>query len=88
MDVFGGFIRDGTLFAVSFDLKRLQVTGTPTPIADDVFTRVNPGDAGYSVSDGGTFVYFVRRKDPGRSSARVALVFNVFDELRRLAPAR
>jgi len=51
------YIHEGTLFAVPFDLKRLDVTGQPTPILDDVVT--NPGNAGaqFSYSESGNLLY-------------------------------
>ena len=51
------YMHEGTLFAVPFDLKRLDVTGQPTPILDDVVT--NPGNAGaqFSYSETGNLLY-------------------------------
>ncbi len=33
------YVHDGTLFAVPFDLKRLEVTGQPAPILEGVATN-------------------------------------------------
>ena len=50
------FPRDGTLMAQPFDARRLELQGTPVPVAQNVattwfFTGL------FSVSDGGVFVY-------------------------------
>src|SRR6185369_6915797 len=50
------YVRAGTLFAVPFDAKRLEVTGTAFPVAEGVFENTN-GGAGYEVSDNGTLLY-------------------------------
>ena len=50
------YMHEGTLFAVPFDLKRLEVTGQPAPILEGVVT--NPvGGAQFSFSDTGNLVY-------------------------------
>ena len=51
------YMHEGTLFAVPFDLQRLEVTGQPTPILEGVVT--NPGSAGaqFSFSETGNLVY-------------------------------
>jgi len=53
------FVRDGVLFAVPFDLKRLQVTGGRVPIVEGVWrTQIaNSGAALFSLSDTGSLVY-------------------------------
>ena len=47
---------DGTLWAVGFDIETLQVTGTPTPVLDDVNTKTS-GAANFDLADDGTIVY-------------------------------
>ena len=51
------YMHDGTLFALPFDLKRLEVTGQPVPILGGVLA--NPGDASAQVSfsQGGNLLY-------------------------------
>lgn len=49
------FVRQGRLLAQSFDSKRLQLTGNPSPIAEQVASD-SPGP-GFSVSDTGTLIY-------------------------------
>jgi serine/threonine-protein kinase len=60
--------RQNALWAMSFDASRLDVTGTPARIVDDV--QVNSGGlALYAVSDNGTLVYI-----PGTAGAQRTLV--------------
>jgi serine/threonine protein kinase/Tol biopolymer transport system component len=51
------FERDGRVFAVPFDLNRLEVTGQPVPVLDGVKTSPNSGAADFAVSDSGSLVY-------------------------------
>jgi Tol biopolymer transport system component len=51
------YLQDGKLFAVPFDLSRLQVAGRPVAIADDVAHSVLNGTAQYSLSDTGLLAY-------------------------------
>ena len=46
----------GTLYGVGFDLDRLEVTGTPTPLVSGVST-VGTGATNFAVSRNGTLVY-------------------------------
>jgi serine/threonine-protein kinase len=50
------YVRGGTLFAVPFDLGRLEVKGAAFPVAEGVFENTN-GGAGYAVSGNGTMLY-------------------------------
>jgi serine/threonine-protein kinase len=62
------FARQNALWAVPFDAARLEVTGTPTRIVDDL--QVNSGGlALYAVSNNGTLVYI-----RGTSGAQRTLV--------------
>jgi serine/threonine-protein kinase len=56
------FIHDGTLFAVPFDLDRLEVTGTPAPAVKRVTTNSLTGGAQFTVSTNGMLAYL-----PGES---------------------
>jgi eukaryotic-like serine/threonine-protein kinase len=60
----------GTLFAVSFDLPRLEVTGEPVPIVESIrrgnAPDVNAGVAQFSVSDTGSLIYV---PGPGSTTA-------------------
>jgi len=51
------YMHEGTLFAVPFDLNRLEVTGPPAPIFEGVFATAGNGGAQFSFSDTGNLVY-------------------------------
>jgi len=51
------FARAGALWAVPFDLERLQVTGTETPMVEGVQTNSLTGNVPYAFSDKGLLVY-------------------------------
>ena len=51
------YLRDGTLFAVPFDLDQLEVTGPVVSVVDGVTSDARPGGAQFAVSTDGTLVY-------------------------------
>jgi Tol biopolymer transport system component len=51
------FVRGGTLFAMPFDLDRLEAPGPPVRIVDGVVSNALSGAAQYDVSPTGTLVY-------------------------------
>jgi serine/threonine-protein kinase len=51
------YVHNGTLFAVHFDIKNLEVTGQPAPVMEGVTSNPDHGGAQVSFSDSGTFVY-------------------------------
>jgi serine/threonine-protein kinase len=51
------YMHEGTMFAVPFDLKRLEVTGQPAPILEGVATNSGTGGAQFSFSENGNLVY-------------------------------
>jgi len=51
------YTRNGTMFVVGFDPKRLEVKGTPVPVLDGVNTGASNGDADFSVSNDGTLAF-------------------------------
>jgi len=55
------FIRESTLHAAPFDLKRWEVTGQPVPVLDDVANDSISGGAQFSFSQLGTFLYLSGR---------------------------
>jgi len=59
--------RAASLFAVPFDLRKLQVTGSPVPVLEGVAGFAGVGFANFSFSDGGTLVYL-----PGGSTEGTA----------------
>jgi len=55
------FTRTGTLLAVPFDLDKLEVTGSPAPLVEDVFMNRVSGNAEAALSPEGTLVYLAGR---------------------------
>jgi Tol biopolymer transport system component len=51
------FPRDETLMAQPFDVSRLELTGTPTVLAEGVWFARGASQASFSVSDAGTLAY-------------------------------
>ena len=47
---------DGNLWAVAFDLSRLETVGDPVPVQEGVLTKAS-GTANFSVSENGSLVY-------------------------------
>jgi len=51
------FVHEGTLFAVPFDLKRLETTGQPAPVVEQVISNPGNGGAEFSFSQTGALAY-------------------------------
>jgi serine/threonine-protein kinase len=51
------YVRAGTLFAVSFDLNRLEVTGQPVALVNGLVSSNLSGAAQYALADDGTLAY-------------------------------
>jgi Tol biopolymer transport system component/predicted Ser/Thr protein kinase len=51
------YVHQGTLFAVGFDLDRLEVRGTPVPVLEDVAASAGSGGGQLDVARNGTLVY-------------------------------
>jgi len=51
------YVSGGTLFAVPFDARRLEVTGTSMPVVQDILADLTNGSAQFSSSETGTAVY-------------------------------
>jgi serine/threonine-protein kinase len=51
------FARDETVFAMRFDLDRLEVSGSPTVVLEGVFMNFSDGFASWDVSPNGTLAY-------------------------------
>src|SRR5215472_2637277 len=51
------YTRNGTLFAVLFDPKRLEVKGAPVSLIEGVMSGAANGDAAFAVSDNGTLAF-------------------------------
>jgi len=50
-------VHNGTLFAVLFDIERLEVTGQPAPVVEGVASNPHYGGAQFSFSDTGALVF-------------------------------
>jgi serine/threonine-protein kinase len=59
------YIHRGTLFGVPFDLARLEVRGTPTPLLEDVAADPNVAGGQFDFSRNGTFVYLSGKSSTG-----------------------
>lgn len=83
------YVRNGTLVAVPFDDEKLEVTGKPIRIVDDVGDFLPLAHANFSVSKTGTIVYqppfrssrVVRLDEHGNEIAQLGEVGS-FDQLR------
>ena len=64
------YLQGATLFALPFDLDRLEASGRAVPLLDGVFGSPTTGGGQFSVSATGTLVYF-----PGRGSAALRPMF-------------
>jgi serine/threonine protein kinase/Tol biopolymer transport system component len=51
------YVNRGTLFAVPFDVERLEVHGTPAPVLDQVGYNAAQGSAQLDFSQNGTLIY-------------------------------
>ena len=51
------YVQNGTVFALPFDLKRLEVTGSQMPVLEDLETNPAEGSAQFGVSDNGLLTY-------------------------------
>jgi Tol biopolymer transport system component len=63
------FVRGTTLFAIPFDISRLEVAGGEVPVIEDVSVIGPAGTADYSVSASGVLAYF---SSPGTSGTTLA----------------
>ncbi len=63
------FLRDRTLFAVPFDVQRMEVTGSEVPVVEEVSILGPAGTADYSVSDTGLLAYFAGAGSQGTTLA-------------------
>jgi len=64
------FVNKDTIFAAPFDIKSLEVTGSPAPVVQEVSYSQSEGSAQFGVADNGTLVY---RSGRGASPAYTAL---------------
>jgi serine/threonine protein kinase len=66
------YARDGVLFAIPFDARRLQLTGGPVPMLEGVNRSGANGVAAWSLADNGTLLY-VRGPAPSTDRRGLAL---------------
>jgi serine/threonine-protein kinase len=51
------YMHDGTIFAAPMNLERLELTGPPVPVVENVSGSSNHGSVQFAVADNGTAVY-------------------------------
>ncbi len=51
------YVHEGTLFALPFDVDKLEATGSQMPVLEGLETNAGQGSAQYAVSDTGLLVY-------------------------------
>jgi eukaryotic-like serine/threonine-protein kinase len=51
------YVQGGTLMAVPFDLQRMEISGTPVPMVEDILQSLGSGMAQYSISENGSLAY-------------------------------
>jgi serine/threonine-protein kinase len=76
------YLHDRTLFAVRFDLQRLEVAGAPQPVIENVANNAASGGAEIAFSNNGTLAYV-----PGRTVTGSAAILWA-DSGRRLPTLR
>jgi serine/threonine-protein kinase len=61
------YVHQGTLFAVAFDLRKLETRGTPIPVLDDIDGNPTRGGGQFNFAGNGTFVYLAGKasRQPG-----------------------
>ena len=56
------FVSEGTLFAIGFDLERLETRGSPVPLQENVASDAQNGGAQFDFSTAGRFVFMAESK--------------------------
>ena len=51
------FVHRGTLFALPFDIRRMEATGSQMPVLEGIEANPSEGSAQFGVSDNGLLVY-------------------------------
>jgi serine/threonine-protein kinase len=59
-------VHQGVLFAVRFDLTRLQTRGSPVPVLEDLAANPLTGGGQFAFSNTGTFLYIAGKVPPQR----------------------
>jgi serine/threonine-protein kinase len=76
------YMHDGTLFAVPFDPKRLEVSGSPVPVLEGVTSSPGDASAQVSFSQNGILLYV-----PGHSGFQLASIYWM-DRQGKFSPIR
>jgi hypothetical protein len=77
----------GTLFAVPLNVRRLEVTGGPTPVVEGVRRADNAtGTAHFSSSNSGSMIFVPGPAGVSRRLRVLQVALNWFEELKRLVP--
>ncbi len=67
------YVYEQTLFALPFDVKKLEVTGTPTPLLEKLSASASEGAAQYDVSMNGTMIGMFGEGEPNAQSELVRI---------------
>jgi serine/threonine-protein kinase len=59
------YAHGGSLFAIPFDTKSLEVTGSPVKVVDGVFMSTNSGSAHFDISRTGSLAYAAGKAEGG-----------------------
>ncbi len=59
------YAHSGSLYAVPFNIKDLEVTGPPVKVVDGVFMSTNSGSAHFDISRSGSLAYAVGKAEGG-----------------------
>jgi eukaryotic-like serine/threonine-protein kinase len=62
------YVQGGTLMAVPFDLRRMEITGTPVPMVEGVMQSFSAGMAQYSISENGSLAYLTGGVQGGQNT--------------------
>ena len=86
------FARGQSVLAVPFDVGRLETIGSAVPVLDDVKLTFFDGEAGFTVSEGGTLVFTRRSEVDGHNRLvwrdRAGATTRTVSEIAGLAAAR
>jgi serine/threonine protein kinase len=82
------YSKKGTLFAVPFDLDRLETRGTAVPILDDIEYQSLSGMAQFDVSRSGTLVYRKGRSGAVSGTTTIQWVVPGNSDARKKEPLR
>jgi len=80
------YVHGGTLFAVPFDLERLEVSGPPVIMLDGVASNTNGGSAQFGASETGTVVYQIGSSNGATAAAGAPIEW--MDRAGRRMPLR